>query len=169
MAARACPHCSAPNLAEAEFCEVCGHELTVGHGFTWVVELETDPRWYAAQESPDPLPTSGPPVVRPLHGRSLLVGRTSPHRDVQPDVDCLGDSGVSRRQSRLTTDGTRWWVEDLDSANGTFVGRVDAELPSEPVPVGVRRELRPDERIWVGAWTRLRIRAATDDERATLA
>ncbi|MFL6028045.1 MAG: FHA domain-containing protein [Friedmanniella sp.] len=139
-----------------------------GGEFAWVVELWVDPAWYRAQESPDPLPSAGLPVVRPLLGRSLLVGRTSRSRNIHPDVDCLTDSGVSRRQSQLTTDGTRWWVEDLDSANGTFVGPATGALPTEPIPVGVRHELGPDDRIYVGAWTRLVIRAATDDERATL-
>jgi pSer/pThr/pTyr-binding forkhead associated (FHA) protein len=107
-------------------------------------------------------------VVRPLRGRSLLVGRTSQSRNIHPDVDCQTDSGVSRRQSQLTTDGTRWWVEDLDSANGTFVGTASEALPSDPIPVGVRHELSQDDRIYIGAWTRLVVRPATDEERATL-
>ena len=134
----------------------------------WVVELWVDPTWYAAQESPDPLPSAGLPAVSPLRGRSLLVGRTSQSRNIHPDVDCGSDSGVSRRQCQLSTDGTRWWVEDLDSANGTFVGPASGPLPVDPLPVGQRHELRPDDRIYVGAWTRLVIRAATDDERAGL-
>jgi hypothetical protein len=137
--------------------------------FSWVVEVWIDPGWYAAQESPDPLPSAGAPVVRPLRGRSLLVGRTSVSRNIHPDVDCESDTGVSRRQSQLTTDGSRWWVEDLDSANGTFVGSASGALPTDPVPVGTKHELRSDDRVYVGAWTRLVIRAATDDERATLA
>jgi hypothetical protein len=137
-------------------------------GFSWVAELWIDPSWYQAQESPDPLPSAGLPVVRPLRGRSLLVGRTSQSRNIHPDVDCQTDSGVSRRQSQLTTDGTRWWVEDLDSANGTFVGPASGALPTDPIPVGVRHELKQDDRIYVGAWTRLVVRPATDEERATL-
>jgi FHA domain-containing protein/zinc ribbon protein len=137
-------------------------------GFAWVVERWVDPAWYQEQESPDPLPSAGLPVVQPLRGTSLLVGRTSQSRGIHPDVDCATDSGVSRRQCQLTTDGTRWWVEDLDSANGTFVGRAGGGLPEDPVPTGTRRELGPDDRIYVGGWTRLVIRAATDDERATL-
>lgn len=136
--------------------------------YSWVVEIWIDPAWYAAQESPDPLPSAGLPVVRPLRGRSLLVGRTSVSRNIHPDVDCETDTGVSRRQSQLTTDGTRWWVEDLDSANGTFVGPANGTLPVDPVPVGTKRELGPDDRVYVGAWTRLVIRAVTDDERSTL-
>lgn len=136
--------------------------------FSWVVEVWIDPAWYGAQESPDPLPSAGAPVVRPLRGRSLLVGRTSVSRNIHPDVECGTDSGVSRRQSQLTTDGSRWWVEDLDSANGTFVGAANGTLPTDPVPVGAKHELGPDDRVFVGAWTRLVIRAATEDERSTL-
>ena len=136
--------------------------------FDWVVEIWIDPAWYDAQESPDPLPSPGLPVVVPLRGRSVLVGRTSASRNIHPEVDCETDSGVSRRQAQLTTDGTRWWVEDLESANGTFVGSAAGAVPDDPIPVGVKHELNPDDRVYVGAWTRLVIRKATDEERATL-
>ena len=75
---------------------------------------------------------------------------------------------MSRRQTQLTTDGTRWWVEDLDSANGTFVAPATGPLPSDPIPVGVKHELDADDRIYVGAWTRIVIRRATEDEKASL-
>ena len=137
-------------------------------GSAWVAEVWVDPAWYAEQESPDPLPSAGLPSVVPLVGRSLLVGRTSRSRDIHPDLDCGSDSGVSRRQCQLTSDGTRWWVEDLGSANGTFVGRASGPLPEDPVPPGQKRELDADDRVYVGAWTRLVVRAATEDERAAL-
>jgi hypothetical protein len=133
-----------------------------------VVEVWIDPTWYEAQESPDPMPSPGLPVVVPLHGRSVLVGRTSASRNIHPEIDCETDTGVSRRQAQLTTDGTRWWVEDLESANGTFVGSAAGAVPEDPIPVGVKRELNPDDRVYVGAWTRLVIRQATDEEKATL-
>jgi hypothetical protein len=136
--------------------------------FDWVVEVWIDPAWYEAQESPDPMPSPGLPVVVPLRGRSVLVGRTSASRNIHPEIDCETDSGVSRRQAQLTTDGTRWWVEDLESANGTFVGAAAGAIPEDPIPVGVKRELNPDDRVYVGAWTRLVIRQATDEEKATL-
>ena len=170
--ALACPHCGAPNPPDAADCQICGRDLAAGGtpppNAAWVVERWVDPAWYQVQESPDPLPAPGPPVVLPLRGSDLVVGRTSPTRDTRPDVDCPGDSGVSRRQSRLTTDGRRWWVEDLGSANGTFVGTGDGPLPTEPLPDGERRELGPGDRVYVGAWSRLVVRPATDDERATL-
>ena len=89
----------------------------------------------------------------------------SKSRNIHPEIDCETDTGVSRRQAQLTTDGTRWWVEDLESANGTFVGAASGALPEDPIPVGVKRELKPDDRVYVGAWTRLVIRRATDDEK----
>ena len=154
--------------APAEQTVVSGTPVAVDADVDWVVEVWIDPAWYAEQESPDPLPSAGLPVVRPLRGRSLLVGRTSQSRNIHPDVDCESDTGVSRRQCQLTSDGTRWWVEDLGSANGTFVGRASGALPQDPVAAGVRQELRPDDRVYVGAWTRLVIRAATEEERGTL-
>ncbi|SDS87165.1 FHA domain-containing protein [Friedmanniella luteola] len=156
---------AAPTAAPAHLPDTAGG----GSAFAWVVEIWVDPSWYQEQESPDPLPSAGLPVVRPLRGRSLLVGRVSQSRNIHPDVDCGTDSGVSRRQCQLTTDGSRWWVEDLDSANGTFVGPASGALPQAPVPVGTRQELKPDDRVYVGAWTRLVLRPATEDELTTLA
>ena len=136
--------------------------------FDWVAEVWIDPAWYEAQESPDSMPSPGLPDVVPLRGSSLLVGRTSRSRNIHPEIACETDSGVSRRQAQLTTDGHRWWVEDLDSANGTFVAPASGALPEDPIPVGVKRELAADDRVYLGAWTRLVIRPATDEERATL-
>ncbi len=137
-------------------------------GFDWVAEVWIDPAWYQAQESPDPLPSAGLPDVVALTGSSSLVGRVSQSRNIHPEIDCGTDSGVSRRQSQLTTDGSRWWVEDLESANGTFVGPSSGALPEDPIPVGAKQELAPNDRIYVGAWTRIVIRSATADEKSSL-
>ena len=130
----------------------------------WVVEVWVDPAWHTESQSPDPMPSAGPPRSIVLTSRSALVGRPSASRNIHPDVDCAEDTGVSRRHAQLTTDGTRFFVEDLESANGTFVGASGGPLPKDPVPVGVKRELDPDDRVYVGAWTRLVVRPATEDE-----
>ena len=127
-----------------------------------------DPAWYEAQESPDAMPSPGLPEVVALRSPSNLIGRVSQSRNIHPEIDCGADSGVSRRQTQLTTDGTRWWVEDLESANGTFVGPASGALPSDPIPVGSKHELAGDDRIYVGAWTRIVVRQATEDEQASL-
>lgn len=137
-------------------------------GAVWVAELWIDPAWYQAQESTDPLPSPGLPEITALRTSSALIGRVSQSRNIHPEIDCDTDSGVSRRQAQLTTDGSRWWVEDLDSANGTFVAAATDALPETPIAVGVKRELGPDDRIYLGAWTRIVVRAATEGETSIL-
>ncbi len=189
-----CPSCGSQSSATALFCEACGYDFTTGSmprppdpatatgspsspsaspaplsnpiAPEWVAELWVDPDWYAAQDSDDPCPSPGLPVVVPLTMQSVLVGRPSVSRNIRPDVDCSSDTGVSRRQAQLTTDGQRWWVEDLQSSNGTYVGPASGPLPTEPVPPGQRRELGEDDRVYVGTWTRLVVRRATPEEQA---
>jgi pSer/pThr/pTyr-binding forkhead associated (FHA) protein len=48
----------------------------------------------------------------------LKIGR-APENDLQLSVD-----GVSRLHARLTPDGDGFWIEDLNSANGTFLNGV---------------------------------------------
>ncbi len=190
-----CPNCASPHDAAALFCEACGYDFTTGTmprppdpstgadadagsaggegpasvapaiAVDWVAEVWVDPDWYASQESEDPCPSPGLPAVVELAAKSVLVGRPSTSRNIHPEVDCTGDPGVSRRQAQLTTDGRRWWVEDLQSSNGTYVGPASGPLPTDPVPPGQRRELSEDDRIYVGAWTRLVVRRATPEER----
>lgn len=131
----------------------------------WVVEIWIDPDWYAGQQSPEPCPSPGVPDVVAAHD-GALVGRPSASRNIRPDIDCGTDTGVSRRQALLTTDGRRWWIEDLGSSNGTYVGPASGPLPVDPITSKV--EVDADDRIYVGAWTRLVVRPATDSERAGL-
>lgn len=193
-----CPGCQTPNVADALFCEACGYDFVsdqpaqqargpvaaasaapAGFGspasvapaprpVEWVAELWIDPDWYSSQGSTDPLPSPGLPDIVPLVKESNLIGRLSVSRNIYPDIDCELDTGCSRRHARLTTDGTRWWIEDLESANGTFVGSSAGPLPAMPIPRG-RTELPEDHRVYVGAWTRIVIRRATHDEQAAFA
>ena len=130
----------------------------------WVAELWIDPDWYGSQGADEPCPSPGPPIVVPLTDRSLLIGRQSSSRNIHPQVDCGADSGVSRRHAQLTTDGQRWWVEDLQSANGTFVGTAGGSVPSSSIAPGLRREVAEDERLYVGAWTKIVLRRALPGE-----
>lgn len=134
----------------------------------WVVEVWVDPDWYAAQDVTDPCPSAGMPAVVPLTSRNVLIGRTSSSRNIHPEVDISTDTGVSRRHCQLTGDGLRWWVEDLQSANGTYVGTAGAAIPTDPIPAGQRVELTDDGRVYVGAWTRLVVRKASPSEQVPL-
>lgn len=131
---------------------------------SWVAEVWIDPDWYRLQAPEDPMPSAGLPVLVPLRTRSVLVGRPSVSRNIHPNIDCGADSGVSRRHCQLNTDGTRWWVEDLQSSNGTYVAPVGAPLPQTPVPAGQRHELADGDRVYVGAWTRIVVRRALPGE-----
>ena len=187
-ATRTCPNCSTDNPADALFCENCGYDFTTGQlprplappdpgsgqavppaaapdgTAEWVAEVWIDPDWYVAQGVTDPLPSAGEPAVVPLAERTVLVGRTSTSRNIHPQIDCSADSGVSRRHAQLSTDGQRWWVEDLQSSNGTYVGGAGEPLPTTPVPPGQRVELADDDRVYVGAWTRIVVRRAAQGE-----
>ena len=104
------------------------------------------------------------PAVVPLAERTVLVGRTSTSRNIHPQIDCSADSGVSRRHAQLSTDGQRWWVEDLQSSNGTYVGGAGEPLPEHPGATGPARgagRRRPGLR---GAWTRIVVRKAAPGE-----
>ncbi|GLY27794.1 FHA domain-containing protein [Kineosporia sp. NBRC 101731] len=131
---------------------------------TWVAEVWIDPDWYSTQESDEPCPSPGMPQVVPLWDQSILVGRRSTSRNIHPQVDCGNDHGVSRRHAQLTTDGQRWFAEDLQSSNGTHIAPAGAPLPTTPIPGGQRTEFREGDRVYVGAWTRIVIRRATPDE-----
>jgi hypothetical protein len=130
----------------------------------WVAEVWVDPDWYAGQDAEEPMPSPGLPSVVPLLHKSALIGRVSTSRNITPDIDCTSDTGVSRRHAQLSTDGRRWFVEDLGSSNGTFIGPASGPLPEDPIAVGPRTELDGDDRIYVGAWTRIVVRRATEDE-----
>lgn len=75
-----------------------------------------------------------------------LLGRSS---EALP----ITDQSVSRRQAELTPDGGRWWVRDLESANGTLLnGRA----------IDGRVELRHGDEIRCGA-TLLRFSSEPDE------
>jgi hypothetical protein len=137
--------------------------------FDWLAEVWVDPDWYQTQEAEDPCPSPGLPIIMPLRHRSVLLGRVSTSRNTHPEIDLSSDPGVSRRHAQLTTDGSRWFVEDLGSSNGTFVGPASGPLPERAIAVGPKTELGDDDRLYVGAWTRVVVRRATPDEVETYA
>ena len=153
-----------PADANAVLDAVAATPATSGALVAFVAELWVDPDWYAAQDVTDPCPSAGMPVVVPIRATSVLVGRTSASRNIHPEIDVTADTGVSRRHAQLTTDGQRWWVEDLQSANGTFVGVAGDPLPTTAITPGQRVELPDEGRVYLGAWTRLVVRKASPSE-----
>jgi pSer/pThr/pTyr-binding forkhead associated (FHA) protein len=65
-----------------------------------------------------------------LSGTEIVMGRDN-HVTLP-----LGDDYSSGRHARLFSQNGQWFVEDLGSTNGTYLGRAKVSRP-EPVPVGV--------------------------------
>jgi hypothetical protein len=172
-----CPNCGDENAPDVLFCEQCGYDFTTGQlpavapppaptpGPEWVAELWIDPDWFAAQEAAGTCATSGAPTVTPLPGTEALIGRASKSRNVVPQIDCSSDGSVSHTHAQLTLEHDRWYIEDLGSTNGTYVGMPGDALPTTPLLPHERHELADGERIYIGAWCRIQIRKATDAER----
>ncbi|WP_237565715.1 FHA domain-containing protein [Ornithinimicrobium cerasi] len=126
----------------------------------WVAEVWVDHVWAATRGSGQPVPEANVPEVVPLTSHHVVVGRTNVERGLHPDLDAGTDMGVSVRHAQLTSDGERWWVEDLDTSNGTFVGTVGEPLPEEPLAQGERVRIDEDDRVYLGGWTRMVLRRA---------
>lgn len=119
-----------------------------------------DPQWYAGhgEVTLGPPPPGRPPVVVDLEGEVQVIGRQSISRGITPDLDCSPDTGVSRRHAGLQAGGGRLYLEDLGSANGTFLARAGEPIPDLPITPGLPVEVGEGDRIYLGAWSRITIR-----------
>lgn len=130
--------------------------VRTGIGAPWVAEVWVDPQWYECQSSPDRLPDPGPPTLVTLRGSQVLIGRHSEVKSVTPHIDCEGDSGVSRRHAQLTRHQQGWVVEDLGSANGTYVSATLGDIPDDPIEAG--QPVSSGHVLYLGSWTRIVLR-----------
>lgn len=79
--------------------------------------------------------TSGVALAIPMLDE-VLIGRTDPTQLQPPDLDLQpyggGSAGVSRQHARFLRREEGWYIEDLQSTNGTYVNEVRL-LPHRPV------------------------------------
>lgn len=92
-----------------------------------------------------------------LAGPKMHIGRRSAAQGVEPEIDLTGppmDPGVSRLHAVLIAepDGS-WVVLDPGSENGTIVN-------GSEIATGVPMPLHDGDRIHLGAWTMITIRAS---------
>ena len=71
-------------------------------------------------------PNAGQSV--PLGDKPILLGRGT---DAAIRLD---DDYVSTRHARFATNGEQWFVEDLGSTNGTYLG---SQRITSPIPIGI--------------------------------
>ena len=69
----------------------------------------------------------------PLGDGPILLGRGT---DAAIRLD---DDYVSTRHARFATNGEQWFIEDLGSTNGTYIG---SQRVTTPVPVGLGIQVR---------------------------
>ncbi|MDO8106157.1 FHA domain-containing protein [Isoptericola sp. b441] len=104
----------------------------------------TQPPEAAPAPPPVPAPPAGPRRIAvtggPLRGTTVPLGSAAVLIGRAPSCTLvLDDDYSSQRHARLYQQGGQWYVEDLGSTNGTFVGR---ERVTEPTPVGPGTQLR---------------------------
>lgn len=135
-------------------------------GTGWVAEVWVDPDWFNLHgiNLGDPCPSATTPKVVVLRDPVATIGRSSRSRGITPTIDCGTDSAVSHKHATLTLDGDRWFIEDTDSTNGTYISVAGSPLPDNAITPASSRELGANERIQLGAWTRIVIRSALPGE-----
>src|SRR6185503_15163915 len=135
-----CNNCQSKQFDGTIFCAECGASLVPATRRETTMSLgghgRTDDLAPQPISVPAPAPAPGGPKItlqimnsgRRINldiGDDLLIGRKDNARGIFPDVD-LGldggyDAGVSRRHAILAHKDGAYRVEDLGSANGTFV------------------------------------------------
>ncbi|NES94423.1 MAG: FHA domain-containing protein [Desertifilum sp. SIO1I2] len=83
-------------------------------------------------------------IELPSHLSVIHVGK--PNDRIPPDIDVSGfpDSDVvSRVHADIRVEGDSYYIEDVGSANGTYINNV-------PLAMGNRHRLRPGDRIALG-------------------
>jgi hypothetical protein len=120
-----------------------------------VVVVTTDRAYYDSQQVGEvQFPVGAPPRAIELPAGPATIGRRSRTLGTEPAIDLAvppEDPAVSHTHASLlpSDDGT-WSLVDHGSTNGTYVN----ESP-EPLAANVPRTVRPGDRIYVGAWTRI--------------
>ena len=165
--AEPCPTCQTSRVAGDQFCENCGYDFEAGMPSvtssqpprTWELVVTAD-RAYYERFSADGVefPPRYPPRSFRLEGEEIQIGRRSASRGVHPEIDLSGapeDPGISRLHALLVrSDGGCYALVDLGSTNGTMLNG-----EKEPVAVKVPVPLADGDRIHLGAWTTMTIRA----------
>ncbi len=144
-----CPSCGRQHRPGTLFCSECGvYLLTGGPLRTEPLPESSSPAsradpWGADAGKPEEAPQATLTIIVQESARQIsltgsneyVLGRLDATRGVFPDVDLTPDGGldggVSRRHARIHKQRTQFFIEDLGSANGTFLNgqRLTPYLP----------------------------------------
>jgi hypothetical protein len=158
------PPPAAPIPATAEPVPAPAGAAPAGGPITWTAVVASDHDYFegvVAAGGPDSTSLTFPdycPERRfQLAGPEMRIGRRSASQGLEPEIDLTGpptDPGVSRMHAALIAepDGS-WAILDPGSENGTLVNGTE-------IAAGVRVPLHDGDRIHLGAWTAITIRAS---------
>ncbi|MBE9174343.1 FHA domain-containing protein [Synechocystis salina LEGE 06155] len=168
-----CPHCGSSVQSDATFCGNCGQTIDPQQLAITAPDEEESPTPIAvAPENSEPIPAipevSSTPAPFPVgtqlqpQGASLVHVQTQttleipvgmavihvgkPNDKVPPDIDVSGFANsdvVSRVHADIRLEGNEYFLEDVGSANGTYVNHT-------ALPPGNRHLLRPGDRFSLG-------------------
>ena len=165
-----CPVCGAPVIPGEAFCDNCGSSLLGNAGVGTGPALPAMPAPVSGVNygpppvapvppvAPAPAAPSHAPAARllvnstraeiPLPQRNdLVVGREDPMSNSYPDVDLNPhgalELGVSRRHALISRSGDQYYLEDLNSVNGTL-------LNQRRIPPRTRMPLNSGDQIMFG-------------------
>ncbi|MDQ1417361.1 MAG: hypothetical protein QOF81_2974 [Acidimicrobiaceae bacterium] len=172
-----CPVCQTPRVGQDRFCEECGYDynnpapapgqagpvLAAASGATSTPAWEaiaTADREYYERVAPEgvPFPIHCPARTFLLAGNEIRIGRRSNSRGVQPEVDLSGapeDGAISHLHCILLEQPSgSYSVVDPGSTNGTTLND-----DTTPLMANIAVALADGDRIHLGAWTTITIRA----------
>jgi FHA domain len=129
----------------------------------WTAVVAADRAYYDSVEAasgPDgsgiDFPAYCPERRFQLTGTEMRIGRRSPSRGIEPEIDLTGpptDPGISRLHAVLIATPDGWAVIDPGSANGT-------QLNGNDIPTGLQLPVHDGDRINLGAWTTITLHHA---------
>ncbi|GAA3520399.1 antibiotic biosynthesis regulator FhaB [Aeromicrobium panaciterrae] len=98
-------------------------------------KAKAKPKPAAGRKAPRGVPTKLQVVSGPNAGQSVPLGDTPILLGRGTDAAIrLDDDYVSTRHARFATNGEQWFVEDLGSTNGTYLG---SQRITSPIPIGI--------------------------------
>lgn len=155
-----CPSCGRQHRSGVLFCGECGVYLSTGgplrteplpdeEGFApraniWAIGTQASTTSKTPTSVRITLLESGRRVSLPV-GPEIYLGRLDAAQGIFPDLDLTPDggieAGVSRRHAKIHWRDGRFFLEDMGSANGTFLNN-QRLTPYLPHPLQERDELR---------------------------
>jgi hypothetical protein len=144
-----CPSCGKTHRPGTLFCTRCGIYLPTGGALSTTPlptdELPRSPSAPEAETDSEQVPGHGQELVlqvvesgrqfRVSIGSEVFLGREDAAHGILPDLDLTPDGGlekgVSRRHAKIFSQGETFYIEDVGSANGTFLNdrRLTPYLP----------------------------------------